>query len=575
MSEILIRNGFVYDPINGINGEVLDIAVKDGRVVDPSQIDLKKTLVIDAKGKVVMPGGVDLHSHIAGPKVNIGRLMRPEDHYLTNKPHELPYRRAETGLTIPNVFKIGYDYARMGYTLVVEPATPPIKTRHTHEELNDIPIIDKAAFVLVDSNWLTLDLIARGSRDLIAAYLAWLLYTTKTFALKLVDPGSDFVWVLTGKGIDIDGQIPIYGITPRDIIREVGNAAQLLNLPHKMHIHCNRLGYPGNYLTTLKTMDISKDISRVSETPVLHITHVQFTGYKGDSWATLESGGEDIAKTMSVNPYITLDLGQVVLGEPATTMTADAPFEYVLYHLMRWKWASIDTEVEAAAGIVPYKYKKRSYVNTIQWVIGLEIALLVRDPWRVIPTTDHPNAGPFRDYPIMLSWLISRKAREDVMKEVNQRALRRSILPSLDVELSLYDIAVMTRAAPAKLLGLDRFKGHLGVGADADIAIYDLNPKEVDLSREYEKFVKAFRRAWLVIKGGEVVVKDGEVVRTVYGSTYYVKPEIPDDLRRELDNFLKTKFKEYYSVTLESFVIKEYELRKAVEIPINTRLGGR
>jgi len=574
MGEILIKNGFVYDPINGINGEVLDIAVKDGKIVDPSQIDLSKALVIDAKGKVVMPGGIDIHSHIAGPKVNIGRLMRPEDHYLTNKPHKLPYRRAETGLTVPNVFRIGYDYARMGYTLVVEPATPPIKTRHTHEELDDIPIIDKAAFVLVDSNWLALDLIVEGSRELLAAYLAWLLYATKTFALKIVDPGSDVTWVLTGRGIDIDEQIPVYNITPRDIVREIGNASQLLNLPHKMHIHCNRLGYPGNYLTTLKTMDITKDISRISETPALHVTHVQFTGYKGDSWATLESGGEDIAKAMRANPYVTLDLGQVILGRPATTMTADAPFEYVLYHLTRWKWANADTEVETAAGIVPYKYKKRSYVNTIQWAIGLEVTLLTRDPWRVIPTTDHPNAGPFRDYPIMFSWLISKKAREDLMKEANQRALRKTTLPSVDIEFSLYDIAVMTRAAPAKLLGLERFKGHLGVGADADIAIYDLNPREVNLSREYEKFIEAFKRAWLVIKNGEIVVKEGEVVKTTYGSTYFIKPEIPSDLRRDLDSFLEKKFKEYYSITLDSMFIREYELRRAVKIPITTRIRG-
>jgi formylmethanofuran dehydrogenase subunit A len=574
MSEILIKNGFVYDPINGINGEILDIGVKDGKIVDPSQIDLSRALVIDAKGKIVMPGGIDIHSHIAGPKVNIGRLIRPEDHYLTNKPHKLPYRRAETGLTVPNVFRIGYDYARMGYTLVVEPATPPIKTRHTHEELNDIPIIDKAAFVLVDSNWLALDLIIEGLRELLAAYLAWLLYTTKTFALKLVDPGSDVTWVLRGRGVDVDEQIPVYNITPRDIVREIGNASQLLNLPHKMHIHCNRLGYPGNYLTTLKTIGVIKDILRMSETPVLHVTHVQFTGYKGDSWATLESGGEDIAEAAKANPYVTLDLGQVILGRPATTMTADAPFEYVLYHLTRWKWANADTEVETAAGIVPYKYKKRSYVNTIQWAIGLEVALLTGDPWRVIPTTDHPNAGPFKDYPIMFSWLISKKAREDMMKEVNQRALKKTTLPSIDVEFSLYDIAIMTRAAPAKLLGLDRFKGHLGVGADADIAIYDLNPREVDLSRDYEKFIKAFKRAWLVIKSGEIVVKEGEVVKTIYGSTYYVEPEIPSELKRDLDSFLKKKFKEYYSITLDSLLIREYELRRAVKIPITTRIKG-
>ncbi|MEM0368732.1 MAG: hypothetical protein QXN57_04750, partial [Desulfurococcaceae archaeon] len=97
---------------------------------------------------------------------------------------------------------------------------------------DDIPIIDKAAFVLVDSNWLALNLITEGSRELLAAYFAWLLSVTKTYSLKLVDPGSDVAWILTGRGIDIDDQIPSYNITPRDIVREMGNAAQLLNLPH-------------------------------------------------------------------------------------------------------------------------------------------------------------------------------------------------------------------------------------------------------------------------------------------------------------------------------------------------------
>ncbi|MEM3163279.1 MAG: amidohydrolase family protein, partial [Desulfurococcaceae archaeon] len=101
MTQIIIRNGLVYDPLNGVNGEEMDIGVKDGRIVDPSEINVAEAIIIDAKGKVVMPGGIDIHSHIAGPKVNVGRLIRPEDHYLTNIPHRLPYKRAETGLTVP------------------------------------------------------------------------------------------------------------------------------------------------------------------------------------------------------------------------------------------------------------------------------------------------------------------------------------------------------------------------------------------------------------------------------------------------------------------------------------------
>ena len=574
MTQILIKNGYVFDPLNGIKGEIMDIAIKDGKIVDSRELNPQEGItVIDASGKVVMPGGIDIHSHIAGPKINIGRMMRPEDHYTTNKPGVFPYIRAETGLSTPNVFRIGYEYAIMGYTLVAEPATPPVMTRHTHHELNAIPIIDKMAYVIVDSNWLLLDLIMNNDPRLLAAYLAWVLRATKSYALKLVDPGSDFAWLLQGSGLDINDELPVYNIMPADIIKNIAEAAQILNLPHKLHVHCNRLGFPGNYVTTLKTMELARNVHRLSEGLALHVTHVQFTGYKGDSWATLESGGEDIAKELNSNPYVSLDLGQAIPDRAVTTMTADAPFQFVLYHIMKNKWYSSDIESDGASGIVPYKYKKKNYVNTIQWVIGLEVALLANDLSRVFIATDHPNAGLFTDYPLIFAWLMSKKAREDTMKGLNQRALKRSALPAIDRELTLYDIAYMTRASPAKLLGLEKTKGHLGIGADADVAIYDIDPMRMDLSKEYDKVIKAFRRAWLVIKDGEIVVRNGEIINPlVKGSTYYVNPEVPEPLEKDLYRLIHDKIKQYYSITYESFIIDENELLRPKAVNIRTLL---
>ena len=77
MTELLIKNGFVFDPLNGINGEKMDISIKDGKIVEKVS---SKAKVIDASGLTVMPGGVDIHTHIAGAEVNTGRIIRPEDH---------------------------------------------------------------------------------------------------------------------------------------------------------------------------------------------------------------------------------------------------------------------------------------------------------------------------------------------------------------------------------------------------------------------------------------------------------------------------------------------------------------
>jgi formylmethanofuran dehydrogenase subunit A len=68
--ELLIKNGAVFDPVNGIKGDKTDIPIKDGKIVDKVS---SKASVIDAGGRLVMAGGVDAHSHIAGAKVNVGR----------------------------------------------------------------------------------------------------------------------------------------------------------------------------------------------------------------------------------------------------------------------------------------------------------------------------------------------------------------------------------------------------------------------------------------------------------------------------------------------------------------------
>jgi len=101
-----IANGRVFDPQNGIKDEVKDIYIKDGRVVEsPPDGDCS---VIDATGCVVMPGGIEIHSHIAGTKVNSARSMCPEDHYDHFKVHT-DCTRAGTGYTVPSSFYTGYD----------------------------------------------------------------------------------------------------------------------------------------------------------------------------------------------------------------------------------------------------------------------------------------------------------------------------------------------------------------------------------------------------------------------------------------------------------------------------------
>lgn len=563
---LIIKNGFVYDPLNGINGEVMDIIIKNGCITEDA--DEHNAKIIDASGMIVMPGGVDIHTHIAGSEVNSGRLLRPEDHAYDFEPKR-GVMRSGVGRSVPSTFMIGYRYARMGYTMICNPSMPPLEARHTHEELEDTPIVDKATFPLLGDWWFVLEYLRDGLIRECAEHVAWMILATKGYAIKIVNPGGLEAWGFGRNVRDLDDPVPYFEITPREIIRGLCQVNHILNLPHTIHVHTNRLGQPGNYTTTIETMDCVRDLAKLDR-PAIHITHCQFSAFKGSDWRDMVSGAEEIAKYVNNSRHVTLDMGQVVFTD-TTTMTADGPWQYTLYELSGNKWVNHDVEVETSSGIVPFRYRRRSYVHAIMWSIGLELALLIRDPWKIYLTTDHPNGAPFTTYPRIIAWLMSEKAREKTLKKINSRARAKSLLSSIDREFTFYEVAIVTRAGQARALGL-KSKGHLGIGADADIAIYDINPRKIDSSRDYKIIRRAFSKAAYTIKDGEIVVKDGEVVKIAPGKTYWINLEskLLDSQSTVLQE-LRKRFHRYWTVEFDNYFIPEKYLK--VSAPIRIKAG--
>lgn len=527
--DIVLRNGIVYDPLNNVHGERKDLFIHEGRIVEKTTE--VKARIIDLKGKIVMPSGVDIHSHFAGGKVNMGRLLRPED----SIGHEVSAKdslRSGSGFSLPTTHLTGYLYAQMGYTLVNEPAIPPLKARHTHEEFNETPMLDRSGLLLMGNNHQVIEYVAEEDPESLDSWISYMLNATKSYGLKAVNPGGVFAWGW-GKYINsLDDEVPYFNVTPKEIISGLIEGCSRLKLKHPLHIHLNNLGNPGNYETTMESMKFKP----------MHITHLQFSSYGGDAWKDLCSEAERVAREVNKRKDITVDMGQVVFGE-TTTITADAPFEYHLSQLTGMKWSNADVENESGGGVTPYAYRKNSGVNAIQWAVGLELALHIKDPWRVYLTTDHPNAAPFTYYPRIIAWLMDKQYRDKVLDECHRWASERTTLPSIDRELSLEEIVVMTRVGPAKRLG---FKAAISEGDEANIAVYDLDPEEDDGGG----IERAFSSTAYTIKGGEVVVKDGKVEKEVYGRTFYAKTRAEKDIREDL----KERFK-YYTVEPENYEV--------------------
>lgn len=565
--EHIIKNGIVYDPLNNIDGEQKDICIKDGKIVDSVSADAN---VIDASGQIIMPGGVDPHTHIAGAKVNVGRMIRPEDSK-KDVVGKTAGQRAGSGFSVPSTFMTGYRYAQMGYTTAMEAAMPPLLARHTHEEFHDTPIIDHAAYPLFGNNWFIMQYLKEGDLDKTAAYASWLLRATKGYTIKIVNPAGTEAWAWGGNVHGIDDPAPYFDITGAEIIKGLAEVNEMLGLPHAIHLHCNDLGHPGNYETTLKSFDIPKGIkanpTTGSRDKVLYATHVQFHSYGGTNWRDFVSEAPKVADYVNKNDHLVIDVGQVTLDE-TTTMTADGPMEYDLHTLNGLKWANCDVELETGSGVVPFIYSGKAPVPSAQWAIGLELFLLVNDPEKICLTTDSPNAGPFTRYPRVMSWLMSNKYREDMIEnQVHKWAQKKTSVATLDREYSFYEIAQISRATPATVLGLSETKGHLGVGADADVAIYAFNPETQDQSSDYMALEEALTAASYVFKDGEIVVKDGKVVNIgQHGRTYWVNSVYDAELETQIVGEVEKMFKKYYSVNFANYAVQDEYLPRSTPV---------
>ena len=535
MTMLRIAGGTVYDPANGVDGDVRDICIEDGRIVAELPHDVR---TIDARGMVVMPGGVDIHSHVASGSVNLARRLLPEEHdhdpvpAPALEPGEVP--RSGSGGTVPTTFTTGYRYAGLGYTTVFDAAVAPSAARLSHLELDDTPIVDGGFFVLMGNDDYLLRLIDRGERARAREYAAWLLGAAGGYAVKIVNPGGIELWKRGARErTTLDTPIGALRATPRAILETLVDAGNALGLPHAAHIHCNNLGLPGNLGTTLDSM-------RAVAGRRAHFTHVQFHSYAASEGGGWQSGARQLIEYVNEHQEVSVDVGQVMFG-PAATITADSPVEYLLAHSTGRKWVNVDIELETGCGIVPYTYSERAAVAALQWVVGLELFLLATDPWRVVLSTDHPNGGSFMAYPELIRLLMNRTYREACLKRVNPKFLAGSALADgLSREYTLAEIAIVTRAAPARLLGLPD-KGHLGPGAAADVTVY---ARDDDQAR-------MFATPRFVVKGGILVVEEGQLRRAPRGERFYLRP----DYDRAVEADVRRYFAEYGTTSFENYAV--------------------
>ena len=405
----------------------------------------------------------------------------------------------------------------------------------------DTPIIDKGGYAMIGSDDYFLRMLAaKKDQNAINDYVAWILHATQAIGIKVVNPGGINAFKFNQRALNLDEENVHYQVTPREVLQSLTRAVYELGIAHPLHVHGNNLGVPGNVETTLKTM------GAVEGYPV-HLTHIQFHSYGTEGDRKFSSGAAAIAEALNKHKNVSADVGQILFGQTVTA-SGDNMRQYANSgHGSPRKSVLMDIECDSGCGVVPFKYKDQNFVNALQWAIGLEIFLLSEDPWRIFLTTDHPNGAPFTSYPHLIRLLMDKSFRNDMFTKLNLDAQAMSTLNSIEREYSLYEIAIMTRAGAAKLVGLHD-RGHLGVGAGADITVYTDNPDREAM----------FAKPDYVFKDGQLVVRNGEVVKVTWGSTHTVKP----DFDKAIEKDLKQYFDRYHTMNMENFKVNAAELEE-------------
>ncbi|MFX1390571.1 MAG: amidohydrolase family protein [Promethearchaeota archaeon] len=549
MEKLIIRNGLVFDPLNKINGEIKDIIVESGKVVEKLSNE-KNVKEINAKGKTIIPAAIDIHTHVASQQVNWVRLLGSKN---------TTFKKIWHGLTLNNITK---NYVSNGYTLIIEANVFPSLAKQTIFNFKQLPVLDKGMLLNVGNFWpLELE-FQRGKIKEMVMFLSDLLKKTKAFGLKIYNPFENESWNFKELRDDISHQGRLYNFSALDVYENLIKSNELLGLPHASHLHIeayeHEIGKNNlyNLLEKLKLLNIEIN-QNLTRDQVVHIAHANAYNYDGKN--------EKLVKLLNETPSFGINLGFLGFNEINPFVSSD---RRIISSMMAddsekrsQKIIRSAVEFEGDSYVIMRKFNKKNYNDCILWANALDLALNINNKFQICFSLNFPNYANISDIPEIITWLVSKKARDDYMKDMNATFLKQNSLIENSKVLEFQELVIITRGAPAKVLGLENVKGNLSPGADADLNILDIDIHQIDISKNYQQLKNAFSNLEFVLKSGTIVKKQDELNLDPLGSILWSNGK--GDI--EGSEYVIGKKKEFYQKYSSSF----YE---SLEISVDDKL---
>lgn len=534
MDKLIIKNGLIFDPVNKIENEAKDILIESGKIVEKfsNQKDVKE---INAKGKTVIPAAIDIHTHVASQQVNWVRLLGT-DHGI--------FKEVWKGLTLKNIAR---EYISNGYTFILEANVFPSLVKQTIFNFKQLPVIDKAMLLNVSNLWpLELE-FQRGKIEDMAVFLSDLLSKTYGFGFKVYNPFENETWNLRELKENILQTGRLYNFSALDVYESLVKCNERLGLPHSIHAHIegdeteignNNLFTLIDKLNSLNIETHQKSNQKRTRNQIFHIAHANTYNYDGNN--------KKLIKILNENQHFDVDLAFIAFNQINPLITSDRRLirsmltEDIINN--PYKLISSAVEFEGDSFVSMRSFNKNNYNNCVLWANVLDLALNINNKFQVSLTLNFPNYANITDIPEIATWLISKDARDSFMNNMNNDFLKNNSLINNEKVLSFSDFICLTRASPAKSLGLGNIKGNLGVGADGDINILDININEKDISKDHQDLKKVLSNLEYVIKEGKIIKKEHNIDYDHKGSIFWSN----GCYNIEGKEFVLTKKKEFY-----------------------------
>jgi len=552
MVKLLIKNGLIFDPLSEISGEKKDILIENGKIVDKfsSQEDIKE---IETNGKTVVPAAIDIHAHITSQQVNWARLLGSKNQKFIETWNRLTLRN------------IAMDYISNGYTFIIDANVYPSLSKQTIFDFSNLPVLDKGMLLNVGNLWVLEDEFQRGKTEEISYFISDILAMCKGFGIKAYNPFEAESWNFKELRNNVEQGGRLYNFSSLDVYKNLTNAVEKLNLPHSIHAHIegyeNTVG-KNNLKIILENIELSNTVrekeKNTERDQIFHLAHANSYNIDGDN--------SELLSIINSNNSIDLDLGFLGFDDINPLITSDRRLinNYMKKENGEAKVIRTAYETEGDSFVSFRKFDKKNKDHCILWANSLELAIKTENKWQVQLSFNFPHYSHVNNLPEIVSWLISIEARENFMKNMNSEFLNGTNLNEISDILTFNDIITITRASPAKSLGISEMKGNISPGADGDVNIIDIDLDEIDISKEYDKVEKSLENIEYVIKGGKIIKKKDKIDLESNGKIFWTEGRTKIDERKKYMEKKKQFYQKYYSTFYENLenTVDEQYLRK-------------